>query len=620
MPEYLGKSEDEKKALKLYRDTLAACVSYARPYFEQAVRFYRLYRGILPPEIDGTFSKVMINQAWSMVENEVPRSLRSVLTNPLWFGLDADDPSLEIDADHAQKWLLYQMERVQKIAVTSIPTVQSSHIFGNGYRVYSHKFKNKTKTSRESSGNAMGIPYGFRDKKTVKQKSIITGQYADYFTVFPIPGGGMVNAVDDSCSQMVPGVIWIDYMNKNDIESLSKNNPKWNKNEIAELFKIQSSDTSDVTAEFKDKLSDCKGGWYNFKQPEWMSLFSKDDGIERRYRVGWMWLRHRWVVVAEDRFLLYDGPPLIEDCIPLANFKGSFDLNEWWGIGLIEMTEDLILSIILNLNHRLDYLAGTLHPTTWVSERIMQYLGGDKSVLDPEPYGVQVFPTNANLAAELSRERFHDISPQAFVEDDKMTQWLQIVTGQPNYSTGTATPAPDNATGIISLIAEGAARSYLRAINLENTGLLDSLWLTMKFGAKYITDDEVIKISGQKNGWPWMNVSADAITDEYSFNISGTRDLNLQAETFRKMFQIVTGLISQPGLADNPKEAARQMLVKAGCFENVDEIIGKNQPMSLQGEMPGAEPGGMPTLENQQSSVENRMTVQPSTGRPLQVA
>jgi hypothetical protein len=622
MSEYDGKSEEQRKAVKLYRDTLAGCISYCRPYFEQGVRFYRLFRGIMPPEIDGTFSKVMLNHAWAMIETECSKSLRSVLTNPQWFSVEAKTPDLEFQAENARQWLQYQMERVQKIAVTSVPSVQAAHIFGTGYRIYTHKFKVRKTQERVMVTGRFGIPQGFEDKVNITKQSVISGQYADFFTVFPIPGGGQVNAIDDSCSQMVRGVIWIDYMSRKDLEAQANSNPKWNKREMGAMFDRNPSSSEDVSAEYRDKLNDSKGGWYNFRQPEWLNIYNQDNGLDRQYRVGWMWLRDRWIVVGEDQFLLYDDKPLIEDCLPLAKFAGSFDLNEWFGIGLIEMTEDLILSIMLNLNHRLDYLAGTLHPTTWASERIMQALGGDKSLLDPEPYGVNVFPTMANLSTELVRERFPEISQQAFLEDAKMQEWLQMVTGQPNYSTGAQTSVPDNATGIISLIAEGAARSYLRAINIENTGLLDCLWLTMKYGSKYRNDDEIIRVGGSSNQWPWREIPATAISDQYELGIAGTRDMNLQAETFRKMLQLLTTITSIPGLADNPKEAARQTLRKAACFDNVDDIIGKSTDMSgVGGMLPGlggaADAGGMNTLENQNASLDNRSSVEPSTGRQV---
>lgn len=623
MSEYQGKSQKEQDAVKLYRDTLAVSVSYCRPYFEKAVRFYRLFRGILPPEIDGTFSKVMLNFAWSMIENEVSKSLRSVLTNPQWFDVEAEDPSLEFEAANCRKWLKYQMEHVQRLAITGVPTIQATHIFGTGYRIYSHKFKNKKKSYREESGSLMGIPIGFRDKTEITRKSIISGQYADFFTVFPIPGGGQVNSVDDSCSSVVKGLIWVDYMGKKDIEALAKENPRWNKQEIGRLFERKITNSDDVTSEFHDKLSETDGGWYNFRQPEWLNLYDKDNGLDRQYRVGWMWLWDRWIVCAEDEFLLYDGPPMIDDCIPLAKFTGSFDLNEWFGIGLIEMTEDLILSILLNLNHRLDYLAGTLHPTSWVSQRVMDALGGDKSALDPEPYGANVFPNGADIQRELYRERFPDISQQAFIEDDKMQNWLQMVTGQPNYSNGPASQAPDNATGIISLIAEGAARSYLRAINIENTGLQESLWLTLKFGTKYKSETEFIRAPVERGAWPWMAIPADAIDDGYALSISGTRDMNLQAETFRRMALIMQTIVATPGLVANPKEAMRQYMSKSSSFDRVDEIVGQDMPEGAPAGMPPMGEPGQPSegnpAANQMASTMNRTTVQPSTGEQVQV-
>jgi len=55
-----GLSDDEKKIVGTYRDSLAISKEFVRPYFDKWVRFYKLFAGILPPEIECTYSKVML--------------------------------------------------------------------------------------------------------------------------------------------------------------------------------------------------------------------------------------------------------------------------------------------------------------------------------------------------------------------------------------------------------------------------------------------------------------------------------------------------------------------------------------------------------------------------------
>jgi len=501
--------------------------------------------------------------------------------------------------------LQYQVEDVQSISRTIVPSVQSAHIFGTGYRVYGCRMIPKWRKTREPSTYAMGMPTGFRETMQQSQRHVISGQDVNIFNVMPSPNApASVNAYDDSNSSCADYVIWQSYMNKSEIDANVKAE-QWDGVQAQRLYdKKAGSDRNDPSQEYKEQASEGGSGWANFSTPAWMSRMKTENNyLPCRYRVSWLFMRDRWIVIGEDRFVLYDGEPALP-FFPIAKFTSSYNMDEWYGRGLIEIVEDLILTTTLLLNHRMDYLAGTLHPTTWVSERVMEFLGGDKTILDPEPYKTLSFPTNANIAMEVVRERFPEISQQAFYEDGKMDEWIQKISGQPNAIKGMggqASVSGDNgATGIMALIQQGTQRSMMRAANIEESGIRESLNLTLRFGSIYkVLEDSWIR-TGNNGGFPWEKVPSEAISEDYRISVSGTRAMTAAAQTFQKMLQVCQmALTLPPGVIDGPKEMMRQLIDKSSAFDNVDEIVGQGgnampPPMVAGMPQPGIDPGAGP--------------------------
>ena len=616
-------NDDQRKALRTYLDGLEMSRDFCKPYFEKAVRMARLFNGICPPEIDGTFSKVMLNLGFSMVDSELPTSLRALLGTTDWFTTTASEPELEEYAHLTKKWLQYQMENVQRISATIIPTVQAAHIFGTGYRIYGCRPIPRVVKTRKPSDFAMGIPTGFKEDIRTDYRYVITGQDVNFWNVWPLPGGAQINAFDDASFNCVDGVIWQSFMTEEEIRSNVKNE-HWDGVQAEKLMaKRAGGDKNDPGQEYKSQVTEESIGWHSFSTPSWMDrMRTEGNSLPPRYRVAWMFMRDKWIVVGEDRFVLYNGEPSLP-FFPIAKFVSSYNMDDWFGRGLIEIVEDLILTTILLLNHRMDYLAGTLHPTTWLSERLMESLGGDKTMLDPEPYKNLTFPTNADISRELFRERFPEISQQAFYEDGKMDEWIQKIAGQPNYGKGMGgkgTLGNETASGIMSLIQQGTARSMMRAANIEESGIRDSLNLTLRLGNMYrvLQSDWVRTANGQD--FPWEKIPAEAISEDYRIDVSGTRSMTAAAQTFAKMLQVCQmALTLPPGMLDNPKEAVRQLFDKSAAFENVDMIVGasgnqQNQLPPMQSTMPQPgmnpqqqqQPGPM-DMTNQSQSLQNEM-------------
>jgi hypothetical protein len=607
--EFAQKTKSELKSFRQYLAAKDVAEDYARPYMNQAIRYQRLYDGVLPPEMNGTFSKVMLNTAFAMVQNEIPRATKA-FTSRDFFNLDAKSPELEEASESAKNWLRYQMNNVQQVQKNWVAPIQSSYICGNGYMVYGHNYKKKIKTARVPSGVSMGIPYGFVDEEQEDGiESIISGQFTHFFSVFPMPGGGEVNQKDCYSSTAVDGVIWVDYMTEQKIKDNVERHG-WHKRQAELMFKALGSNGNDPSNEYLSQLPDYARGAMG--DPQWMSqIRSGKKDLSHRYRIAWYFQRNKWIVVGEDQFVLYDGKPLV-DAIPIANFRPIPELGQWFGRSIIGVAEDIIISTMQLFNSRMDYNAKTMHPTTYVPKKLLDYHDGNKSVFDSKPYQVIDYPNTLDIKAQLFHDRYPELPQQAFIEEGTLNQQLQKVTGQPDFMSGQASggQADGTATGVTSLVANGTARSMMRSINLENSGIHDALWLTLTYGKKYYDTDSYIRMLGE-GGSPWHEIAADTITNGYGINITGSRQMNMQEETYRKMLSLAQFVIGNEAVED--QKGVMKDYMEAAGWENAEERVGAGGGGLPDASQQPTDQGQGP-IQNEIRSVNNRNQVEGNTG------
>jgi hypothetical protein len=172
----------------------------------------------------------------------------------------------------------------------------------------------------------------------------------------------------------------------------------------------------------------------------------------------------------------------------------------------------------------------------------------------------------------------------------------------------------------MSLIQEGTARSMMRAANIEESGIRDSLNLTLRLGAVYNVLQESWVRTGGGGGFPWEKIPKEAIGEDYRIAVSGTRSMTAADQTFRKMVQVAQiALTLPPGVVDNPKGMVKQLMDKSAAFDDVENIVGNgSSAQSMLPVMPGMPaPGGQPDMANEARSMNNRNTMTPTGVQPV---
>jgi len=618
LKEFTDLTDDEKTALKRHWNAMDVSVDYVDPFFEKFIRLNELYHGHIPDELDGTFSKVMLRIPFSIVQNELPRSASALFSGQEFFDLHANDPLLESPADAATAWLNYTARERNRIFPRILSTLTRVGVMGTGYRIVTHTPITKYKPERKATGSFAGIPFGYKEvNKKVTEMGIVS-QNVDIWNILPAPHGGVVNPLDLETEEGVPWVNWINYMTPTKLKSL-KGKRGINDKQIDKMLdkgpQGATQGNHDIDREYRERA---RSSMIDEQQSDWVTDLrkSKKEGIEGQYRCVWTWFRDQWMLIGEGRYVLYLGPPML-DWFPLAKYVDTPDMENWYGIGLLEVCEDVLLSYLLNYNFRMDYLASTLHPTKFIRDDIIKDNGGNLADFDPEPYGVFQFSKKVDdIRKSVWYDRFPEISPQAFMEETSYKQLLQEISAQPNYMKGmggAGTLANETATGIVSLIEEGTARSSLRALNLEYIGLHDELMLMLKWGKKYVWKDQEVRVTS-KDGWPWMLVPHESIDDGYGIELKGTRSLVHKNEMVKRMLSLLPMLINNPNVPGQ-KELLNQVLGESDVFPNPDRFMNPpaNQGALLPagGQAPGQ--GGVPTAQNESQAVAGAL---PATGTP----
>jgi len=599
--------KDNKETIDSFRKSFELSVDHVVPHWQLAARMYQLWRGKLPVQLDGTFSKVMLNLAFSACQDRIPRYMDGLFSQEDVVSLEAKDPTLELYVEQAEAWLrniLLDESRINIIA-DIIPTLQSATVLGTGYRMPCLKH----------------VP-GEKDK----WEPVITSKDVDFFQIIPAPNGGMINPMDRWSEPAVEYFFYIDWWNPEQIRALSSYKG-YQKAEVEKMLASKPEGDNDVDSTYRD-ISAVIGGITYSSKNDWRTKMLEADktGKTGRRRIVQWFKRDEWIIVGEDKYLIYQGPaPMGDGILPLVKYSVVPDFSNWFGIGSIEMIEDIIMAILMNFNYRLDRLSQTMFPATWIRDDVI----GNRPISDfhPRPYALHSFPRGVNIREAVFSDRMPEIQPQTFMEEDRIKAFMQEISGMPNYSKGMGgqgTLSNETATGIVTLVRQAEGRLSMETLQLE-LALAQECRLLLMLAEKHLTEGEMVRNPRSSNGFAWTMVTPDALTDGYTVKTHGTQHLTNQAQVFQKLMALYPLWNQNPMV--NQYELNRQLGASAG-IHNLDDILIPPEMMEQpemspgMGEvMPAAEGmqtlGGMASpqdISQQFRSVENRMTPEPGTG------
>lgn len=582
MTDFLKPDSEVDQVVRDFRTEFQIASDYCQPHFELAARHYALWRGRKPWQLEGTASKIMLNIAFSICQDRIPKLKKNIFGGEDFVSLESLHPRFDSGREQAEAWLrnLLKDESQLNILAEIEPTFQSVTTMGTGYRM---PFARKTKDGRWQ----------------------ISSRDVDFFQILPAPVGGRINPQDRNSDDCLPYFFYVDWMTNEQIKALSRF-PGYKKDQAEKCLESKIQNVGSIDNQYQELFQIVGGVNYGTGKNDWRTRMNDTErGKEtgRRRVVNWF-RRDKWIIIAQDSYNIYEGPsPLGEGLLPLVQYRLTNDFSNWFGIGSLEMVEDLIIAILMNFGYRMDHLGRVMFPTKWIRSDVMG--GRPESDFYDRPFAIHEFPLSVQRISDaISYDRAPEITDQTFIEEDRLKAMMENVNGAPNYSEamGKSHGIGNSATGAVSFINQVAGRLEAESMLLEYGGLAQECRQLLILADKYINDEEFIRTPKSPNGTGWMAINPDYLTDGYIVKTNGTKTTSDQEQAFQRMLALYP-LWNQDPMID-PYELRRSIADTSGV-PNLTKAVMPPQPENtpMAGPMAGstaASPGG---LTSQQSFV-----------------
>jgi hypothetical protein len=562
--------------VKGYHLAFQIALEYARLRWELASRLYALWRGKLPDELQGTFSKIMLNVAHSIVRDRIPKLHENLFARDDSPTLEPEEPLYELFRGQAEAWLRHKMNHPSELNMPGDflrTTLPSACVFGTAYR----------------------MPYvcHVQDAKG-KWQPVINSRHIDFYQIMPAPNGGLVNPVDRYTEDCLDHFFHVDWWTDEQVKQLEKYEG-FRKQEATALFATKPVSQGEFDRTFEYNFNVIGGVSFGGTKEDWRVRMNDIEGVSGRRRVVTWYQRDRMSIIAQDRFLIYQGPnPMPSRMLPLVTYYTCPDLTNFFGISGLEMVEDIIRAMLMNFNFRMDYLAQVMFPAKWIRSDVM----GGKPLADfqDRPYAVHEFPTGVDIKQALFIDRMPEVTPQTFQDEVAMKTFLQEIYGLSDYSRGMPGRLSDNrtATGLVTLVQQAQGALMSESFMLERYGLAQEARMLLAMASKWILEDGMVRVNRPDGGFVWATVEAQALADKYTVNTHGTRYMQQRDQSFQRLMALYPMWNQDPYV--DQFELRRQTAEAAGVFTDLSRLIYEPQAPMAEGEsamMPGQQMGAM---------------------------
>lgn len=552
-----GKTENKKalKTLGEFTDAFKASADYVKPQWEAYLRFYQFWRGIKPPEMDNTISRIWINIFHSTVQQRLPQIFENVFSHPEYMTLKSDSPEFDLMRDGAQAWLRDLLDDKIKIRSDAMTTVQTALIGGTGFR----------------------MPYVRYVERAGQQVPLISSKDVDFFNVLPSPNGSRINPDDFHRDDAVDWIHVIDWWREDKIKAAAKSGEQgWNKDQIAKLLDNEQGGKESEEDNYKNQFKQINGMSYDGYGKAYSSAKNIPDGQRKRRVVHWL-CRDRHVIVAEDAYVIYEGePPMGKGVIPLVKYAITPDLKNFYGISMIEMIEDLVMAMVMNFNYRMDHMLGVMFPTTWIRADLWQGKSEDDFI--PRPYSVNRFPTSVTEPRNaIFYDRRPEVSQQTFMDEDRMKSFLQSVSGELETSGSYGDVVGNrSATGVSTISSALRARPNMEASIIEEMGFREEITLLLKLGDLHINTPQNVAVPTSTGATAWRTVSPLDITDKFTVRMHGARFMADQQQSFQKLMALYPYWNAKPGV--DSFELDKQIATTHRILADPDKVFAPPAP------------------------------------------
>lgn len=503
--------------------------------------FYELYRCYRQRDTNA-FSNLFVPETFISIEQVLPRLVSAIVSASPTASVHPLKPSDVESAKLIEQLHNYQLNKMQfKRKLT--PTLKSSLIFGTG--VMKSQWTNQM---IEVDG-----------QKTEKY----AGPSLDYVSPFDIMPDPHASSKDDA--DYIMQQYFVTKKTLEDWERKGKVGTEANGQPI-----------SDVTSMSRRRNSNRGEDWQERK----LNTIGKRTGGSRDTTRDWVWIVEYWdsindrfaMVANQNNLIKNEDNPYWANTIPFFFFRDYPLGDEFWGMGEVEVIQDLQEEINTQRNQRIDARSLSLNPILQVSQGAM--IENDEIVFEPgriwrtEPGAVQPFAIPDTGTASVEEEQ---IASQNIKEAVSVTD---VIRGQQG------TNFPETATGVNTLDTNASTRFNMKVRNYEEP-LQNMFEHQVMMNQQNIDRERVIRVTGELpdrveklsedvEPYKFLKVQPQDVPNFYDYEIRGAESITKiqRQQRFIQLLQIGSKFTSE----FNVKETIRR-LFESMEVEDVDRLM-----------------------------------------------
>ena len=317
---------------------------------------------------------------------------------------------------------------------------------------------------------------------------------------------------------------------------------------------------------------------------EWHGKYDLDgDGISEQcvFTVA----NGKYLIRKQSRPYWHSKNPFIKDVYIPA-------LNEFYGIGIPELIEDLSNNVNEIYNQRNDNISLLLN-TPFVYKK-GSGINTKKLVMAPG----SLYGTDENIADSITTIKMDNYTRDSHVHVADMERWMQEVTAVTKLTTGAGgSDINETASGMAMLQRASGERFMVVAKGIEQNGFKELIKFFYQLDYQFVDQEQVISILGEE-GLKWIKVPPDAVRRDYDFVPCGIFSMENKSQKSLRLIQFKQVTQNDPAVSqveldrkiytaleigDNPNEIIRtdgqmmeiQMIAQQIAMQKVEEMLQK---------------------------------------------
>lgn len=523
-----------------------------------------LYRSIPDQKSNEWQSNKFIPLTFSKVEAAIANLQSLLLASNPPFQVRPREAKDEISAKIMQKLIQYQFDEAN-VPYEFMQFLRSVCIYGTGIAkvVWDRRFDNRTIVvdNYEPILSIFGLPVGSR----------FTGQSAqnEQYISFDSPRMITKNIYDifpePTSIEIQDGyVIERSYETIDYLRNMQKNFPDVYNGEVLKLTKEDGTNKKDAAEDTQGSLgrlndapNELPDGATRIElKTRWGLDIDPQDGV----------LKQRVLTIANDKYLIRNtNNPFWHGKIPFIKTNYIPVVNEFYGIGIPELSEDLQNTINETINQKNDNISLAMN-------RIMLYKKGyvEAKKLKSEP-GLKIGVDGDRIDDVV---RFVDTplnTRDASVFVAECERWHQEVTGVTKLTLGIqGTDTNDTATGMSILQKASGDRFMAIARVIEQTAFKELIKMFYQLDYQYITTEKFVRIVGEEAN-QWIPVKPEDVRRDYDFIPAGIFTLENKAQQALKLIQFKQVTQGDPTIRQSVLNRKIYSALQIG--DNPDELM-----------------------------------------------